>query len=134
MQNRLTQAAMGLVLTIGLFFILVWAKSLLIPLVIAIFLWYLLGALGGALQKAVPGGGNLPDWIFVVVALLLSAAGISLLFDAITESLSSITQAAPGYQENIRLRSILIDKELEIKILKDLLKKGDQRRKKEKKP
>jgi len=42
-------------------------------------------------------------------------------------------EARRAYQENIRLRSILIDKELEIKILKDLLKKGDQRRKKEKK-
>lgn len=39
-------------------------------------------------------------------------------------------EARKVYQENVRLKSILIDKELEIQILKDLLKKGEQRKKK----
>lgn len=38
-------------------------------------------------------------------------------------------QTLQAFEENIRLKSIIIDKELEIQVLKELLKKGDQRRK-----
>lgn len=42
-------------------------------------------------------------------------------------------EAKEIFDENIRLRSIIIDREIEIQVLKELVKKGDQRKKIEKK-
>ncbi|PLX41055.1 MAG: AI-2E family transporter, partial [Deltaproteobacteria bacterium] len=100
MNNRWVTAAAAMLLAIGAFFILIWGKGILLPLAVAIMLWYLLDALSDTIAGYGARVVSLPKWVYTVLALVVSLGTASIIFDALTSSLSSVTEAAPLYQTN----------------------------------
>jgi AI-2 transport protein TqsA len=91
-------------LLVGLFYLLHVGKSLLIPLVIAIFIWYLINTLTEVLAK-VPLGRNfrLPRGLAFSGALLIIASLIYFFVSTIAGNISKVVAAAPAYQQNLEL-------------------------------
>lgn len=89
---------------LGLFYILYVGKLLLIPLVTAIFVWYLVNALAEALAE-VPLGRNarLPRPAAFSGALLAIAALIYFFVNTIAGNVFKVAAAAPAYQQNLEL-------------------------------
>ncbi|MEM7674123.1 MAG: AI-2E family transporter [Verrucomicrobiota bacterium] len=90
------------VITVGFFFILWIGKGLLIPLVVAIFLFYLILILSDAIQRIGYGNFRIPARLAIPTALLLIILLAGFLANLITENIRGVTEAAPLYEENLQ--------------------------------
>ena len=80
---------------------LVVAKELLIPLLIAIVIWYLILAIASALQKLTIGSWQLPHWIAFLGSITLIGALVAFIFDQITSNIFAIIELLPIYQAKL---------------------------------
>jgi AI-2 transport protein TqsA len=81
-------------------FFLIEGRELLIPIAIAIVIWYLLNALTRFIHAIPLGGWRMPNWLgltFAVIVVLLAIAGVA---ELISDNLSRVAAAAPAYQAN----------------------------------
>jgi predicted PurR-regulated permease PerM len=81
---------------------LVVAKDLLIPLVLAIFLWLLIGVVTDAFARIPVGKRTLPRPLAFAASLLIVVVGIMLISNLVGTSLYDVAKAAPAYQERFQ--------------------------------
>lgn len=79
--------------------ILVVAKSIIVPLVIAVMLTYLLVGAATGLRR-LPGMSRCPVWLAYVLALLILGLAIVTLVLVAVENLHSIAASAPVFRDN----------------------------------
>ncbi|MBA2656545.1 MAG: AI-2E family transporter [Tatlockia sp.] len=113
--NRTITFAAGLILVWIIGYLLVMGRSLLIPLVIAIFLWNLLNTIKDGMKQLPYIGGRLPDWLAMTLALVVVATFIKILIDIIGNNVNEVISAAPRYQENLTKIFNSIDQRFHIK-------------------
>jgi len=75
-------------------------SSILIPFVVAVFVWYLINAVARWLNKISILGYKIPRYFCFLIAILSLAAILWGLTELVTQNISLILQAAPVYQEN----------------------------------
>ena len=93
-------ASIGLIaLTI---YLLVVGQSILVPLVLAIFITYLLRALAHGLERIQIGNWILPNNIALAVSILILLLLIVILVQLVAGNINSIIDAAPAYQEKLQ--------------------------------
>ncbi len=91
-----------LLLIAGFFYVLTIGKSLLIPLVLAVFIWYLINVLTDFLAK-IPLGlrHSIPRPLAFTAALTVIAGSIYFIANIITTNIAEVAAAAPAYQYNL---------------------------------
>jgi AI-2 transport protein TqsA len=82
-------------------FLAVVGRPILVPLVVAIFVWYLLEALARGLGQVKVGGWNAPRVICLPAAICIMLAAIWLLIELIASNVEAVRAAAPTYQKNL---------------------------------
>lgn len=96
---------------LGLFaltiYLLVVGEGVFIPLVLAIFISYLIVALSHLIDKLRVGDWSPPGWLSLTIALVLFLLTIVLFVQLITGNIRAVVDAAPQYQE--RLQDLLLD-------------------------
>ncbi|GGB35644.1 AI-2E family transporter [Roseibium aquae] len=81
--------------------LLVVGRSLLIPFVIALVVWYLINALAEAVRQIPFGTAHLPGWVALPVSLIaIFSAGI-VIIDIVTANLTELARDAPAYQARL---------------------------------
>ncbi|MFP3943619.1 MAG: AI-2E family transporter [Alphaproteobacteria bacterium] len=80
---------------------LTYASELLIPLAIAVLIWTLINALSGAISRLGVGRLRPPQWLSMIVALLLVSGGLALVGDIISDSAQQIVDEAPAYEATL---------------------------------
>ncbi len=91
-------------IALGVFvYFLVVAKSLLLPLVMAVGFWYLINALAKRYAKIKLGVFKIPNFICYIMAITTLGLGISFVIDLVSRNISEVVQAAPTYQQNFEL-------------------------------
>lgn len=83
-------------------YLLVIGKALLLPLVLAVFVWYLINALAARFGHIRLRGGTLPVWGRYGVAILLLLAMVWFVVNLVAGSIGQVAQAAPVYEQNLR--------------------------------
>ncbi|KTD16778.1 AI-2E family transporter [Legionella jordanis] len=111
-------AALILVSLIG--FLLIAGRSLLIPLVIAVFIWHLLNTLNNGMQRIPLIGHRLPNWFSMILSLCVAAILVKILIDIITNNVNEVINASPRYQENLTNIFNAMDQRYHIKALANL--------------
>lgn len=86
-------------IALALYF-MVMARDLLIPLVLALFFWYLISTLTVSFSELSVRGRHLPKNLAFVLALLTIGAVSGFLANLITDNISQVVKAAPTYEEN----------------------------------
>lgn len=98
---RLVNAVLWLLLIVVMLAFLLTGRDFLIPLVVAMFIWYLVNVLAATYASFAIAGRRLPKWL----AYLLSGATILMLVrglvQLITRNVYRVVEAAPLYQENL---------------------------------
>lgn len=89
------------VLVVLIFYLLVIGKDLLLPLVIAIALWYLIITLGNVFVRVKIGGFGFPKPFCTFAAFLTFIALVWLLVNFLSSTVDDVLEIAPVYQENI---------------------------------
>lgn len=96
--QKLTRTLFTIVLIVGLLF---YSKTFLIPIILAIVLWYLINAVSESLKRIPKLGQKLPDFIWLTLSsvtiffLLFSIGGL------IGQTINNMASAAPDYQVNL---------------------------------
>ncbi len=100
-QPRLVAAAMWLVILFVTVYVLVIARDLLIPLVLAVFVWYLVNLLARQLDRIHIGDWHLPRLLQFLLAGTVIVAAVWLFVRMLTANVNQVIEAAPAYQANI---------------------------------
>lgn len=91
-------------LALGLFvYILIQAKSLLLPLVMAIGLWYLINAIAKRFARLDIGGFKIPGFFCYLAAIAALGAGIYLIIDLVSRNIAQVVETAPLYQAKLEI-------------------------------
>lgn len=96
--SRLLNATLWLILTLGVGYLMVVAKGVIIPFVIAVFLWYLVNTLASVFGKPRIQGRQAPVWLRYLLSggvMLGAAAAVA---SVVSSSLGELVEAAPEYQ------------------------------------
>ncbi len=115
--NRTLTFTTGLILVWIIGYLLVIGRSLLIPIVIAVFIWHLLNTIKDGVKHIPYLKERLPDWVSMLLALLVVAGLIKVLIDIISNNVSEVIAAAPRYQENLTKIFNMIDQRFHIRSL-----------------
>ncbi len=105
--HSLIAAAAAVIIVALSLYLLVVGEAILIPLVLAIFITYLLVAVAHGLQRIKIGGRGLPEGLALSAAALLFLLAIAVLVQLIAGNVRAVVEAAPAYQT--RLESLLSD-------------------------
>ncbi len=118
--NRTITFTAGLILVWITGYLLIVGRGLLIPIVIALFIWNLLNTLDNAMQRLPGVGVYIPNWLSRVLSLLVVAVMIKILIDIITNNVSDVISASSRYQENLTHIFNNVDQRYRIKALAGL--------------
>jgi predicted PurR-regulated permease PerM len=80
--------------------LLVQGRELLIPIALAVLIWYLINAIARAVDHMVPGY-TLPHWLGLSVALIVMSLAFWGIGKMIGGSIAGVSEAAPLYQQNL---------------------------------
>ncbi|MBT6769717.1 MAG: hypothetical protein HOA81_12085, partial [Opitutales bacterium] len=78
--STLFRAFLWLGITVTVFFILFIGQKLIIPFILAIFIWYLINVLSFAIMKLKVGGRALPASLRYIASVLLIVGILSVFF------------------------------------------------------
>jgi len=81
--------------------LLIEGRELLVPVALAIVIWYLINALARGLGRLAPGDHEPPRWLRLAAAVAVMGLAFWLIGRLIGGSLAQVSEAAPGYQENL---------------------------------
>ncbi len=95
-------------LVVVFFYVLIVGESLLLPLVIAVALWYLINTLAATLGRLSIGRFSIPSPICLILSVLAFLAAIWAVVNFLSASFGGVMDMAPIYQENLirRLESL----------------------------
>ena len=101
MPARLLSFSVSFALAALILYVLATGRDLLVPLAIAIIIWYLINALATAVGRLRLASWTPPGWLRLtasVAAVVLVLIGMA---ELISDSFVAVTEAAPRYQANI---------------------------------
>ncbi len=102
MTSRFTPFALSFGFIVLFFYVLVSGRDLLIPLAIAIMVWYLLNALTRLFQNIPSGGWKMPRWLALLLSVCAFGITLFLVVDLISNNMSAAAEAGPMYQANLQ--------------------------------
>jgi len=99
-----TAAFASSAIVVALTFVLfIEGRDLLIPIAVAIMIWYLLNALARGFHLLPLGNRHLPNWVSMTLAIVTVLIGLALVAELISGNIAQVSAAAPGYQANIEI-------------------------------
>ena len=101
---RILHFTASAVLVVLVFYLLVVGESLLLPLVIAIALWYLINTLAQSFHRIEVAGYRLPVLLCRTAAVFAFLSLIWALINFLSASADEVLEVAPVYQENLSKR------------------------------
>ena len=117
MNSRLSSVTFFMLATLMTCYGLIVAKNLLMPLIMAIFLWHLLNTLAAYMKSIYMIGAYLPMPICLMAAVVILASILYQLASIITDNVGEVIVRAPIYQENLKSILASIDQRFHIKVL-----------------
>ncbi|MCH6255158.1 AI-2E family transporter [Puniceicoccaceae bacterium K14] len=109
--SPLFKSFLWLAITVISFYILNIGKDLILPFVLAVFIWYLINVVSFAITKIKIKGKSLPASLRYIWSGILIIGLLGLLFSFITQNVNDVIQTAPSYQEKV---IPLVDKAYEL--------------------
>jgi len=107
MPSRLTAFGVTFGIAVLMVYVLVTGSDLLIPLAIAVMVWYLINALSRMFENHL----RAPGWLALSLAITTLVIALGLIVEMISGNIAAVREAAPTYQANIEK---LIEKAVKI--------------------
>lgn len=98
---KIAQAAWTAILITFVFALLTLGKDLLIPMVLAIFIWYLINILADSISSLSIREFKLPRFVCFILALIIIFGSLTLFTNLISTSINNVIRTAPTYQANV---------------------------------
>ncbi len=98
---KIMQAASTAILITFVFALLTLGKDLIIPMVLAIFIWYLINILADSIASLQYRQFKLPRAVCFVLALVIIFGSLTLFTNLISSSINNVIRTAPTYEANV---------------------------------
>ena len=118
--NRSLTVASTLLIIVIVTYVLVIGKTLLIPLIMAIFIWHLLNTITNSVKGLPKVGNYIPYSVAMLVAIGIVVMFGYTLFNVISSNVNDVIQASSRYQANLIKLFNSIDNKFHIKVLANL--------------
>lgn len=85
--------------------ILYFGRDFLIPIAIAIVIWYLINALASGIQlvpSLLKRKETIPSWVAKILAVIFMLVALSFVAELISDNISQVSNAADSYAENFK--------------------------------
>lgn len=83
-------------------YLMIVGQSILLPFVIALFVWYLINALATVSRQIRVGGRSLPASLRFGAAVIILGLLAWLVVTLVVSNIGQVVTAAPGYEQNLR--------------------------------
>ncbi|MEO0367204.1 MAG: AI-2E family transporter, partial [Pseudomonadota bacterium] len=97
--NRAISISLVILATISVFYVLVVGKNILIPLAVAVMIWYVINALSRSYSKLIPWIKQ-PNWLTTLLSLVSIALFVSFSVEIVQNNIYDVSAAAPEYKAN----------------------------------
>ena len=97
MPSRLTAFGVTFGIAALMVYVRVTGSDLLIPLAIAIMIWYLINALSRTIEVRL----KVPGWLALTLSITALVVALGLIVEMISGNIAAVREAAPTYQANI---------------------------------
>lgn len=118
--NRTINYAAGFIMVWIIGYFLIAGRGLLIPIIMALFIWNLLNTIHNAVQQIPMIGERLPGWLCKILSLLVVVVMGTAVIDIITDNVHDVISASSRYQDNLMHMFNNIDQHYRIKALDSL--------------
>ena len=108
--------AYSLIIVIALGFILIIGKSILLPLVVALSIWFLIKAVREFVGKLNIGKKKLPNWIQNSMVLIIIFGLLGLVGKLLSSNIVNMIEVLPTYEENLSKIASNINQQFNIDI------------------
>lgn len=100
--SRAVSISLVILATIAVFYVLVAGQAFLVPLAVALMIWYVINALSRTFAKILPKIEQ-PNWLTLLLALISISLFVVLAVDMVQNNIVQVRSAVPEYKENLNL-------------------------------
>ncbi|RBP53598.1 AI-2E family transporter [Arenicella xantha] len=97
--TRAISISLVILATISVFYVLVVGQAFLVPLAVALMVWYVINALSRTFARAIPIFDK-PNWLTMLLALISIGMFFGFAIDMVSDNISAVREAAPQYKVN----------------------------------
>lgn len=101
-ENKAVSISLVILATIAVFYVLVVGKAFLVPLAVAIMLWYVINALSRNYARIIPWV-SAKNWFTTTLSIFSIGVFITFAVDMVQTNIEDVADKAPIYSENFRL-------------------------------
>jgi len=105
-ESRAVSLSLIILATIGVFYVLVVGKAFLVPLAVAVMVWYVINALSRTYAKLLPWFET-SNWLTTLMSLISIGLFITFAIDMVQRNIADVSTAVPTYTDKFEL---LVDK------------------------
>ncbi len=105
--NRAVSISLIILATIGVFYVLVVGKTFLVPLAVALMIWYVVNAMSRSYAKVIPWTTE-PNWLTMLLAIISIGLFIAFTVDLVQNNVANVQDAIPRYRDNFASLSVKI--------------------------
>ncbi|MBX2849195.1 MAG: AI-2E family transporter [Acidiferrobacterales bacterium] len=97
--NKAVSISLVILATISVFYVMVVGKAFLVPLAVAVMIWYVINALSRTFAKIIPWVEK-KNWLTTLVSLVSIGMFITFAIDMVQRNITDVSAAAPAYKAN----------------------------------
>lgn len=99
-ENRAVSISLVILATIAVFYVLVVGRAFLIPLAVAVMIWYVINALSRNFARVLPGVKE-KNWLTTLASLISIGLFIAFAIEMVQNNIEDVLEAAPAYKQNL---------------------------------
>ena len=99
--SRILIFSLGLIVIWIIGYFLIVGSHVLIPFVVAIFIWHLLNTITNIIQQIPNFGEKLPHWLSMILAFAIVALVVLVFINILTNNVNNVIATSSRYQENL---------------------------------
>ena len=119
LSNRAISSSLVVLATIAVFYVLVIGKDFLVPLAVALMIWYVINAMSSSMVKFIPRLKE-PNWFTKLLAISAIGLFLALSVDMIQSNIFDVKATIPKYKDNFAVLSTKISAILPQSLLNNL--------------
>ncbi len=99
LDNKATSISLVILATIGTFYVLVVGKDFLVPLAVAVMIWYVINAMSRTYTKVIPWVAE-PNWFTMLLSIISIGLFIAFTVDLVQNNVANVQDSIPRYRDN----------------------------------
>ncbi|MFT6406619.1 MAG: putative PurR-regulated permease PerM [Arenicella sp.] len=106
--NRTISTSLIILSTVAVFYVMVIGQKFLVPLAVALMLWYVINAMSRSFTKIIPWTEE-PNWLSMLLSIITIGLFLSLAIDMVQSNVLEVKAAIPKYKENFADLSLKVN-------------------------